>query len=847
MKDKDLTGLPPYPKTPLMRQWYRIKEAHRDCLIFFRLGDFYELFYDDAEIAAPLLNITLTSRDQGAEGRVPMCGVPYHAYESYAARLLEKGYKVAICEQMEPPGKALVERQVVRILTPGTGVAGEREGEEAYLAAAIPLAGEGAALALVDVATGAFYAGKVASLSEELSLWPVAEVLLPKEAEGKGVGLPKGLVTYFEPQGALPPFPGEEELDPQVREACRLLLSYIQYTWKSYPRHLQAPDPLHQGRELYLDPETRIHLEIFSRLDGREEGTLFWALNRTVTRGGSRLLRRWLSSPLRHRQPLEERLDAVAFWKEHAGVRRLARLMLKDTYDLERILSRTAAGRVTPRDLQALADTLEKAKGLADLLQGDGLPALLHQAVETLKGGPYGLRDLLHRALSRPSPSDRRKGGYIRDGYDGELDSWRHLMRHGHEMLLDLERREREATGIRSLKVGFNKVFGYYIEVTHTHRDLVPPRYIRKQTLAQAERYITPELKDLEEKLLHAEEAALSREEELFIQLVEEVARVLPALMDLARSLHLLDVTAALGEVAAERRYERPLLVEEPVLEALDARHPVLEQVLGREVCVPNPIAMTREKPFLLLTGPNMAGKSTYARTAALLCLLAQVGSFVPASFARIGLADAIFTRIGARDDLAGGESTFMREMLETRRILERATRESLVVVDEVGRGTSTYDGLALAWAVAEDLAERGCRTLFTTHFHELTELEEQHPAVKNLTMAVAEDREKGTLRFLYAVKEGAADRSYGLHVAALAGLPPRLLERAAAILAHLEAREGRALSHPRAKDSSGRDWERWREAILALSLDDLSPRQAWELLARWQEQLLSGEVPTRG
>ncbi|MDI3269564.1 MAG: DNA mismatch repair protein MutS [Bacillota bacterium] len=832
-----------------MRQWYGIKEAHPDCLIFFRLGDFYELFYDDAETAAPILNITLTSRDQGAEGRVPMCGVPFHAYESYAARLLERGFKVALCEQMEAPGKGLVDRQVVRILTPGTGVAGEREGEEAYLATALPLGGKRAALALADVATGAFFVGEVESLEEELSLWPVAELLVPPPGTLAQELSFEGVITSYEPEGPLPSFPGEERLDPPLKEACRLLVAYVQHAWKSYPHHLQAPEPLHQGRELYLDRETRVHLEIFQRLDGRTEGTLFWALDRTVTRGGGRVLRRWLSTPLRRRGPLEERLDAVGYWQEHHALRRRLRQTLKETFDLERILARLAAGKGTPRDLQALGDTLERALALKDLLEREEafspLPPLLEEAANRLARTPATLRRRLAEALNRPAPSDRRKGGFIRDGYDADLDGWRHLMRHGHEMLLELEKREREATNIRSLKVGFNKVFGYYIEVTHTHREGVPPHYIRKQTLAQAERYITPELKELEEKLLHAEEAALAREEDLFGRLVEQVRQELPALMALAQALHLLDVTAALGELAAERGYRRPELVEEPILEATAARHPVLEQILGGEVCVPNEISMTREKPFLLLTGPNMAGKSTYARTAALLCLLAQVGSFVPAAFARIGLADAIFTRIGARDDLAGGESTFMREMLETRRILERATSASLVVVDEVGRGTSTYDGLALAGAVAEELVGRRCRTLFTTHFHELTELEEQNPAVKNLTMAVAEDREKGSLRFLYSVQEGAADRSYGLHVAALAGLSPRLLARARSILKRLEEKEGEA-PQVEAPPQEGL-LEAWRRELLALSLDDVSPREAWELLALWQERLQEREESPYG
>ncbi|MBX6377283.1 MAG: DNA mismatch repair protein MutS, partial [Clostridia bacterium] len=793
--------------TPMMEQYRRMKEEAGDALLFFRLGDFYEMFFEDAEVGARELELVLTGRDGGGV-RVPMCGVPAQAVDTYVNRLVQKGYRVAICEQVEDPAKArgLVRRAIVRIVTPGTVLDGQWLDATAnnFLCAVASVDGV-PGLAAVDISTGDFLVSQFRPGSLDELLDGLAR-LLPRECLlGPAIGSDPALraalgrfgtfvterpAAAFEPAQArrrllehfgvssLHGF-GCEGMTAAV-SAAGALLDYLQETQRAALPHLTDLRVVTYGEEMLLDAATRRNLELTQSLrDGGRQGSLLDALDATVTAMGSRVLRRWVEAPLRRREPIEERLDAVEYFVRRPRLRAAVRRALDGVYDLERLQSRIACATAGPRELVALRRSLEALPTVRSSLSGDGeLPALLARLAAAL-AVPSEPAALIARALVDDPPAAVAEGGVIREGFDPELDRLRQESRAGKAWVAELEARERERTGIRSLKVGYNKVFGYYIEVTHANRDLVPDDYVRRQTLAGAERYVTPELKEREEAILTAEERAAALELQHFVAVREAVARHTVAVQAAARSVGALDALAALAEVAATRGYVRPVVDEGLALVVEEGRHPVLEQSLGPHAFVPNDARLDGEGDrFLVVTGPNMAGKSTFARQIALIVLMAQMGSFVPARSCRVGLVDRVFTRIGAGDDIAGGRSTFMVEMQEVANILRNATERSLVVLDEVGRGTSTFDGLSIAWAVSEDLYGRvRARTIFTTHYHELTALEDLLPGVRNLTVAVRE--RDGGLVFLHRVVPGRAARSYGVEVARLAGLPAAVVERA--------------------------------------------------------------------
>ncbi|SMB97599.1 DNA mismatch repair protein MutS [Thermanaeromonas toyohensis ToBE] len=789
--------------TPMMQQYRELKEQHKEAILFFRLGDFYEMFFEDAIVASQELGLVLTSRESG-ENAPPMCGVPYHAADGYIARLVAKGYKVAICEQMEDPrlAKGLVRREVVRIITPGTITDDKVLPEKGnnFLAAVVPQ-GECYGLAWADVSTGEFHVKYCASfleLADELARLNPAECLLPSYWLGK-TDIVKRLQTWY--SGVFTPW--DEGLEPDVglqllRErfgsqwqleakgealaACSLLLSYLLATQKNTLPHLKPPSLVEDIAYMALDQATRRNLELF--LAGREagrRGSLLWVLDRTATAMGGRTLKRWLERPLVKLEAIRERQEAVKELVDNFILRQKVEGFLKKVKDLERLAGRVAYGTAGGRELQALRHSLEVVTPLKEALKEAKAP-LLKDVTKELDAIPE-ITDLIARALVEEPPAGVKEGGLIRPGYHPEVDRLREAITHGREWIAELENEERERTGIKSLKVGFNRVFGYYIEVTRPNLSLVPADYERKQTLANAERFITPRLKELEQQVLGAEERLVELEYELFQELRSQVLAVLPRIQATAKALGVLDALYSLASVAAEYNYTCPVVDEGEVIEIRQGRHPMLERVGEGGNFVPNDTFLDCGRQRLhIITGPNMAGKSTYIRQVALIVLLAQVGSFVPASWARIGLVDGIFTRVGAADDLFAGQSTFMVEMREVAYILSRATRRSLIILDEVGRGTSTTDGLSIARAVVEYIHDRiGARTLFATHYHELVELEQYLPGVKNYSVAV---REQGKdILFLHTIIPGGTDKSYGIHVARLAGLPEDLIRRAEELL----------------------------------------------------------------
>lgn len=811
------------PDTPMMAQYKELKRQYSDCLLLFRLGDFYELFYDDAEVAARELEITLTGRDAGNGERAPMCGVPYHAVDSYVARLVEKGYKVAICEQLEDPrfAKGLVARDVIRVVTRGTltDARAQDESVNVYLAAVTSDANAGAyGLAACDVATGQFTLTELRGgeargrlISELARLRPAEVLLAPGVARdqqlmkfiGEQLGAAQGSChqSYFDEENArdaLRRHFGTTSLAgfgcegmPLAIAAAGAALAYLHETQKVNLSHIVRLSPYLTSDFLQIDPASRRNLELTRALrDGGRRGTLLWVLDATVTALGSRLLRDWIDRPLVDPAAINRRLDAVAELVTGGDQRRALRVALKRVYDLERLAGRLAYRTATPRDLLALRDSLAALPDIKTLLGDCAAPLLaeLNAAIDPLTSE----RVAIERALRDDAPASAKEGGIIKPGYDEEVDRLRSAGGAGRDWIARLEAAERERTGIKSLKIGYNKVFGYYISVTRANLAAVPPDYQRKQTLANEERFITPALKEQEELVLRAEERLVAREYELFVDLRERIAAAVRQLQTTAGAVAAVDALAALAEVAVANNYVRPAVDDGEAIEIREGRHPVVERVLPTGAFVPNDCLVDRDgNRLLLITGPNMAGKSTYIRQVALIVIMAQLGSFVPAAAARIGAVDRIYTRVGAADDLSGGQSTFMVEMNEVSNILNNATPRSLVILDEVGRGTSTFDGLSIAWAVAEYLhaPERRVKTLFATHYHELTDLEELYPGVVNCTVAV-DERGDEEIVFLHKIVRGAADRSYGIHVARLAGLPPAVLQRAREILGLLESNE---------------------------------------------------------
>jgi DNA mismatch repair protein MutS len=806
--------------TPIRRQYLDLKRQHPDAILFFRLGDFYETFDADAEIVARELDLVLTSRPVGKGQRVPLAGVPAHALEAYLARLVERGYRVAIAEQVGEPVNGLMPRRVVRVVTPGTALEPTLLEERApsYLAAWVEEA-EGIGLAYCDVSTGQFAATQ----------WTGPEARREAEAEWLRLSPRECLYPATPGEPAAPPLPSAGEIacaftpfpahrfalgaartallehfrvaslhafgledQPFALRAAGAILQYLQETRPEALSLLVSLETYSTARYMLLDPATRRNLELLEGASGGgRRGSLLSVLDFTRTPMGGRLLRTWLSQPLRDRAAIEARLDQVEAFVEDPIARDRLAAHLRGFPDLERLAGRIGSGLASPRDLAALRRALTALPEIQGLLRRmDGPHAgAVRPLADRLEPLPE-LLEQLNRALVDDPPATLAEGGVIRPGFSEELDRWRSIAREAQAWLAELEQRERERTGIRSLKVGYNKVFGYYIEVSKSAARSVPSDYIRKQTLVNAERFITPELKEYETQVLNAAARQAELEAELFRDLCRRIGEELPRLRAVAQALAHLDAVAGLAEAAARHRYVRPELTEEDVLEIRGGRHPVVEQALAGRF-VPNDVVLDAEGRILILTGPNMAGKSTLLRQVALIVLMAQVGSFVPADRVRLRPVDRIFTRIGAHDELAAGRSTFMVEMNETAYILHQATSDSLVVLDEIGRGTSTYDGLAIAWAVAEHLhnhPKRRPKVLFATHYHELTALAAYLPRVRNAHMAVAEV--EGRIVFLYQVRPGGADRSYGIHVAELAGLPRPVIRRARELLRRLERGE---------------------------------------------------------
>ena len=801
--------------TPMMQQYLNIKKQNGDAILFFRLGDFYEMFFDDAITASRELDLTLTGKDCGLKERAPMCGVPYHAVEGYVAKLIKKGYRVAICEQMEDPklAKGLVERQVIRVITPGTVI------EQAMLddrsnnfLVSVCLDGDAAGLALCDVSTGEFsiyqIGGALDQLMQELSRISPSEIIANAEARRfkTAISAPVSLSefddeAYLEENAeeALKAHFPQSDLNQEdirdldvARRAAGALIQYLTSTQKNSLQHIDHIALYRRSAYMTLDPTARRNLELTESLrDRKRRGSLLWLLDKTCTAMGSRMLKLWIEQPLLNERDITARQDAIEFMLIQPMAADELREKLKQVCDLERMLSRLAYGTLNARDCLALRRSFEVLPDIARTLDDCHAEGLLSHARAMICDMDKLCR-LLTDAISEDAPVTLREGGLFKDGFNEQLDAYRTASREGKHWLSKLEADEREKTGIKNLKIGFNRVFGYYIEVTKSFADKVPYRYVRKQTLAGAERYTTQELKDIEDKVLGSEEKAVQHEYNLFQQLREAMLTQIDRIKSTASALKQLDCILSLTQSADEYGYVRPKLNREHRLFIRDGRHPVVEQALtSGESFVPNDTDMDLGKRMMIITGPNMAGKSTYMRQVALIVLMAQIGSFVPAHEADICLTDRIFTRIGASDDLYGGQSTFMVEMSELSQILAHATADSLIILDEIGRGTSTFDGMSIAWATVEHIADMekcGALCLFATHYHELGELEGKIDGVVGCCITA---KERGdTIIFLRKLQPGGADKSYGVAVAALAGLPADVTARAREIMAKLEVAE---------------------------------------------------------
>ena len=794
--------------SPMMQQYLQIKEQYPDTILFFRLGDFYEMFFDDAKLVSQELELTLTGRDCGLSERAPMCGVPFHAVETYLQKLIAKGYKVAICEQMTDPAlaKGLVEREVTRVVTPGTVIESNMlEDRRANYILSICFRRNLAGCALCDVSTGEFYLYQIhdvrTSLSDELARIDPSEVIvndlatfaqLEPERRRFASAVEEEAFGYAAASKCMRAHFGKtiEEMgfaDERAAVcAAGALLKYLTDTQKNALAHIVTAKAYDNQRYLALDRVALRNLELTETTRGKaRKGSLLWILDRTRTAMGSRLLRTWIERPLLDQAEIEKRLDAVEALMQNPMAADTLRDHLENVHDVERLLSRIAYEAINARDCLALCATLETVPLIRACAPDFDAP-LIRETLEALDPMPE-MADTLQRAISPEAPLSVRDGGMIASGFSDELDELRDISAHGKQYLSEMEQAEREKTGIKNLKIGYNRVFGYYIEVTKSFYDLVPYNYVRKQTLANAERFITEELKELEGKILGAEENAIRLEYRLFCEIREQLKDLLPRLQCTAQALKTLDALLSLAQVAAERDYVRPTMNDEGRYDIVDGRHPVVEDSIGREGFVPNDTHLDGDHRVMIITGPNMAGKSTYMRQVALIVLMAHMGSFVPAQSADIALTDRIFTRIGASDDLYGGQSTFMVEMSEMATILKFATPKSLLILDEVGRGTSTFDGLSIAWAAVEHIAGEKCgaRTLFATHYHELSELEGSLPGVVNYRITAKEQGED--VIFLRKIVPGGADRSYGVAVAKLAGLPKGLIARARQIMARLE------------------------------------------------------------
>lgn len=842
--------------TPVRQQYLDTKRQHPNAILFFRLGDFYETFDEDAETIARELEIVLTSRPVGKGVRVPLAGIPYHAAENYIARLIEKGYKVAIAEQMgTQPVKGIFPRQVVRVVTPGTLVEpGLLPGDQNNYLAAFVLEDGKCGIAYVDITTGEFAAAELdfadgAPARAELMRLRPAEIIhpdtlsLPNGAPGHSTPLPGYRFESGRAAETLRTHFLAATLDgfglkgcPQAARAAGGILAYLKET-EPQSLHLLTSLRVYSTAEfMALDAATRRNLELTETLRGETKGSLLGALDATVTPMGRRLLRQWVSQPLLDVEKITARQNGVQVFFGNAMLRAEVRAALKPLADLERLANRIVAGHAQPRDLAALRETLARLPGVQAALgpAGEALPGFDLCNAE---------RTLLQAALADDPPQTLANTGIIRPGYSAELDGVIAASAHARDWINALEAKERERTGIRTLKVGYNKVFGYYIEISSGQSANAPAEYIRKQTLVNAERYITPEMKEYETLVLNAEERIHELELRLFREICADLSKSAARLLHTARALAELDTLAALAETAALNGYVRPQVVEAEVLDIREGRHPVVERSLRGERYMPNDISFEMGEIVRVITGPNMSGKSTYLRQAALIALMAQMGSFVPATAATIGIVDRIFTRIGAQDEIHAGQSTFMVEMIEAANILHHATPRSLLILDEIGRGTSTYDGVSIAWAMIEYIHNHPhlrAKTLFATHYHELTQLADLLPGVRNYNVAVTES--EGGVVFLHKIIPGGADRSYGIHVAQLAGLPRPVIQRANEIMTELEKSSGAAVRinpHAAQQIALFPETNPLLEELRALDVNTLSPIEALNKLFEWQKKFL--------
>jgi len=836
--------------TPLRKQYLRVKQKYPEAIVFFRLGDFYETFDEDAKVASRELDVVLTSREMGKGQRVPMAGIPHHALDNYLAKLINRGHKVAICEQLSPPGKGLVERDVIRVVTPGTVVEPNLLASKSnnYLASLV-IEGEEAGIAYVDISTSEFATTQLPAerVMPELERLQPSEVLILEDAQDYAQ-LPftiSRLDDYWSDleiaQEALLEHFNVATLEgygcarlPLAIRAAGALVHYVKETQKETLPQLSKLATYSTDSFMTLDGQTIRNLELFQGGRWGETGhSLLSIIDLSKTAMGGRLLKNWLGHPLLDLAILNRRQEAVAWFNQDSLARQKVISLLSDIADLERLVNRVSSGRVMPRELIALRSSLEKVPELRAAMS-DGAPDLIgdmNWLSDELKSCP-DIVGLIARAIA-DEPGDLEQGGVIKEGFSPELDEIRRNSRQAKQYLAGLEQRERQRTGIKSLKVGYNRVFGYYIEVSRANLSLVPPDYIRKQTLAEAERFFTPELKEYESLILNAQEKIADLETAIFRQICQQISAVGGQILATARAIAQIDVLSSLAEVAVRHGYVRPTLTNEDVIDIKEGRHPIVEQSIGSDNFIPNNTYLcNKDNQLIILTGPNMSGKSTYLRQVALIILLAQIGSFVPADSANIGIVDRIFTRIGAQEDLAAGQSTFMVEMTEAANILNNATPRSFIILDEIGRGTSTYDGLSIAWAVAEFIhnhPELGAKTLFATHYHELVDLADILPRVKNFNVAVAEEGDK--VIFLHKIVPGGTDRSYGIHVAQLAGLPKSVLVRAQEVLAELESHASKKGKVPRRKASLQvplfpKD-SLLADEISRLDIDSMSPLEA--------------------
>lgn len=853
--------MPRKATTPMMEQYYQIKEQYPDAFLFYRVGDFYELYEDDAVKGAQILELTLTHRSNKSENPIPMAGVPHMAVDSYVNTLVEKGYKVAICEQLEDPKKAkgMVKRGIIQLVTPGTKMAqGPDDSQESnYLTSVVEKAG-GYGLAYSDLSTGEIFATHVKHytevVNELLSLRTREVVFAGKLNASDRDSLQKANITVSEPaelegEHAEISYVQQKLTDSMEKAAVRQLVIYLLATQKRSLAHLQVAESFEIGQYLQMANTVQRNLELTqSATTGKKQGSLFWVLDKTTTAMGGRLLKQWLSRPLLSLDRINQRQQMVQALLDDYFTRENIVDSLKGVYDLERLSGRVAFGNVNPRELLQLAKSLEATKPIIQALAESGNPDLekYGQGIDPQSE----LAESITNCLVDQPPISAKDGGIIRAGVSEDLDKYREAMNGGKKWLAQMEMEERQRTGIDNLKIGYNRVFGYFIQVSKGNVAKVPQdRYTRKQTLTNAERYITPELKEHENLILEAESRSTDLEYELFSQLREAVKAHIPALQKLGRQLAALDVFVAFAQDAEERNYCRPSFSSKNEIAVKNGRHPVVEAVLPAGSYIPNDLVMDEDTSIYLITGPNMSGKSTYMRQLALIAIMAQIGSFVPADSAKLPIFDQVFTRIGAADDLYSGKSTFMVEMSEANEALQHASSRSLVLFDEIGRGTATYDGMALAGAIIKYLHDKvGAKTLFATHYHELTELDESLPHLKNIHVGATE--ENGKLIFLHKILPGPADQSYGIHVAKLAGLPRAVLREASSMLKRLEAEGAREINTSSQQldlfspvevveeNPLKAEQEELLDEISQVNLNEKTPLEVMQLVADWQQAL---------